>query len=97
MAVRDKLVALLSERGIIDPKGLPSEVDRIPLFSSDALSSLDLMSLVLDVEEEVGRSVPNSELTPSNFDSIVAIESLMARLRASAEAARREDAAGDGR
>jgi acyl carrier protein len=45
------------------------------------LTSLDMVSLVLSVESEFGIKIPEREITPTNFRSIVTIENLIARLR----------------
>lgn len=46
------------------------------------LSSLDMVSLVLSVEDEFGVMVPEAGITPSNFRSIEAISRLVDSLRA---------------
>ena len=46
------------------------------------LSSLDMVSLVLSVEEEFGLMVPEVSIMPSNFRSIRAISELVESLRA---------------
>jgi len=45
------------------------------------LSSLDMVSLVLSVEEEFRVMVPESGITPANFRSIAAIGRLVSSLR----------------
>jgi acyl carrier protein len=45
------------------------------------LSSLDMVSLVLSVEEELNLMVPESSITPANFRSIASISRLMASLQ----------------
>jgi acyl carrier protein len=46
------------------------------------LSSLDMVSLVLSVEEEFGLMVPETGITPANFRSIAAISRLVDSLQA---------------
>src|SRR6476646_4465007 len=46
------------------------------------LSSLDMVSLVLAVEEEFGIMVPETGITPANFRSIAAISRLVESLKA---------------
>src|SRR6476646_4634881 len=46
------------------------------------LSSLDMVSLVLSVEEEFDIMVPETGITPANFRSIAAITRLVDSLRA---------------
>ena len=45
------------------------------------LTSLDMVNLVLAVESELGIAIPESEITPANFRSVAAIETLVAGLR----------------
>jgi len=56
-----------------------------PLFSSGTLSSLQFLEVVLWVEREVG-GLGEDDLTEENFDTVDAIERLMARRRATAVA-----------
>jgi acyl carrier protein len=44
------------------------------------LTSLDMVSLVLSVEQEFGVKIPERDITPANFRSIGTIEALVARL-----------------
>ena len=62
-------------------------LDRLVSADNDlrqaGLSSLDMVSLVLSVEEEFGIMVPETGITPANFRSITAITRLVDSLRAS--------------
>jgi acyl carrier protein len=44
------------------------------------MSSIKMVSLMLAVEAEFDVTIPQSEITPENFDSIGAIEALVLRL-----------------
>ena len=66
---------ILDARSIVHPI-LPHEDLR-----AAGLTSLDMVSLVLSVESEFAVSIPEREITPTNFRSIETIESLIARLR----------------
>jgi acyl carrier protein len=44
------------------------------------LSSLDMVSLVLSIEDEVGIMIPENAIQPSNFRSVAAITTLVAGL-----------------
>jgi acyl carrier protein len=61
-------------------------IDHAVLVDEDlrlaGLSSLDMVSLVLSVEEEFGLMIPESGITPNNFRSVVAIGRLVDSLRA---------------
>ena len=44
------------------------------------LTSLDMVNLMLAIEDEFNIEIPQRRMTPANFRSIVAIESLVAGL-----------------
>jgi len=44
------------------------------------LSSLDMVNLMLGVEDAFDIALPEDQMTPENFSSVVAIEALIARL-----------------
>ncbi len=44
------------------------------------LTSLDMVNLMLAIEAEFDVEIPQAEMTPENFDTIAAIESLLAVL-----------------
>ena len=46
------------------------------------LSSLDMVNLMLSVEAEFDLKIPETEMTPQNFRSLSAIETLVTALRA---------------
>ena len=41
------------------------------------LTSLDMVNLMLGVEAEFDIEIPQSAMTPENFDTVIAIESLI--------------------
>jgi acyl carrier protein len=45
------------------------------------LTSLDMVALVLSVEAEFDLTIPESQITPSNFRSIASINALVVSLR----------------
>lgn len=48
------------------------------LFESGLLDSFTLPDLVTALEKEFGLSIPDSDLTPRKFDSVVRIEAYLA-------------------
>ena len=74
-AVADVVRRILAARAIAQPV-LPQDDLR-----EAGLTSLDMVSLVLSVEQEFGIKIPEREITPANFRSIATIETLVARLR----------------
>ena len=65
---------LLAERSINRVVGADDDLRVV------GLSSLDMVSLVLSVEEEFGLMVPEAGITPANFRSITAISRLVESL-----------------
>jgi acyl carrier protein len=66
---------LLTEHSI--DRGVRADED----LRQAGLSSLDMVSLVLSVEEEFGLEVPETGITPANFRSIAAIGRLVDSLQ----------------
>ena len=48
---------------------------------SDILSSLDVLSLVAELEDEFDVTIPTVEVIPSNFNSVDAIAAMVERLQ----------------
>ena len=69
------LRALASRFGV---KGAIDEDTK--LFSSGLIDSLSVMDLVCFIEDEIGCSIPPTEITLENFDSINSILSLAGKL-----------------
>ena len=44
------------------------------------MSSMKMINLMLAIEVEFDLSIPQAEITPENFDSIVSVESLVVKL-----------------
>ena len=70
----------------MSPSAMLSEIrNRMASTHADlreaGLTSLDMASLVLSVESEFDVKIPERDITPTNFRSIVTIETLVARLR----------------
>jgi acyl carrier protein len=78
---REQRIAALVHRSLAE-----HSIDRVVGADEDlrqaGLSSLDMVSLVLFVEEEFGLMVPESGITPANFRSIAAISRLVGLLQA---------------
>jgi len=45
------------------------------------ITSLDMVNIVLQVESACGVTIPDREITPANFRSVAAIDSLITSLR----------------
>ena len=52
------------------------------LIDDHILTSLDVLSLVAELEDEFDVTIPTVEIIPSNFNSVDAIAAIVARLQA---------------
>jgi len=72
--------------GLVQRLLVEHSINRVVAADDDlrlaGLSSLDMVSLVLTVEEEFGVMVPETGITPANFRSIAAISRLVESLKA---------------
>ena len=75
VAVADVVRRILAARAIAQPVRPQDDL------RDAGLTSLDMVSLVLSVEQEFGIKIPEREITPTNFRSIATIETLVDRLR----------------
>lgn len=75
MSSRDRLTAIavkmLLKRGVT---AIPGAGDNL---RDAGLTSLDMVNLMLAVEAEFDVEFPQSAMTPDNFDTIAAIETLL--------------------
>jgi acyl carrier protein len=79
-AVRERLLTLVAQ--IL---GKPGEAQAIPAdgrLSELGMSSIKMVNLMLAVEGEFDLSIPQNDITPENFRSVLSIEALLARLLA---------------
>ena len=51
------------------------------LIDDHILTSLDVLSLVAELEDEFDVTIPTVEIIPSNFNSVVAIAAMVERLQ----------------
>jgi len=75
MSSRDRITAiavkLLLKRGVTT---IPGGTDNL---RDAGLTSLDMVNLMLAVEAEFDIEIPQSAMTPENFDTVAAIENLV--------------------
>ena len=74
-AAKDRITAIASrmllKRGVTT---IPGSSDNL---REAGLTSLDMVNLMLAVEAEFDIEIPQSAMTPDNFDTVAAIESLV--------------------
>lgn len=78
MPNRDRITAIavkmLLKRGVT---AIPSGADNL---REAGLTSLDMVNLMLAIEAEFDIEIPQSAMTPDNFDTVAAIESLVSHM-----------------
>ena len=76
--LRERLIGLVKTvLGAGSPISDPFPVER--QLSELGVSSLKMVNLMLAVEVEFDVAIPQADITPENFHSILAIEALVAR------------------
>jgi acyl carrier protein len=76
--VGEQLVALVKQT-LGAKAALPYPFPRDQQLSDLGVSSLKMVNLMLAVELEFDIAIPQSDITPENFHSVAAIESLVVR------------------
>jgi acyl carrier protein len=66
---------LLAKRSIERPVGYNDDL------SESGLSSLDLVNLMLAVEAEFDLKIPDRDMRPTNFRTIISIDALITRIQ----------------
>jgi acyl carrier protein len=79
LTLRERLIGLV--RQVLGP---PAAARPLPIDARLAelgMSSLKMVNLMLAMEVQLDISIPQSEITPSNFESIASVEALVLRLQ----------------
>ena len=79
---RDRLLTLVGQL-LADRSGLRA-VSPDDTLTDIGLSSINMVTLMLEVEAEFDVTIPQSDITPENFRSVATIEALIVRLRPAA-------------
>ncbi len=70
--VQDRILALV--KSILEQNAIAAELDPDTLLVDVGLTSMDMVNLMLGVEAEFDFTIPQSEITPENFQSIKSLE-----------------------
>jgi acyl carrier protein len=70
--VQNRILALV--KSILEQNSIVAQVDPESLLVDVGLTSMDMVNLMLGVEAEFDFTIPQSEITPENFQSIRALE-----------------------
>jgi acyl carrier protein len=73
--VRDRILALV--KTILEQNSIASEVRPDSRLVDIGLTSMDMVNLMLGVEAEFDLTIPQSEITPENFQSVSALEAMI--------------------
>lgn len=82
MAMREDLSLFIAERLLQDRSATIDPEEN--LLDRGAIDSVGLLNLITFVEQQTGIRVPEDEMIPENFESVVAIEAFVGRMKASA-------------
>ena len=74
----DRIVGLV-ERILERPAGA-APLPVMARLNELGMSSMKMINLMLAIEVEFDLSIPQTQITPENFDSIVSVESLVVKL-----------------
>lgn len=66
--VRKRIVALV--KSILEQNALPGDIGPNAHLVDIGLTSMDMVNLMLGVEAEFDFTIPQSEITPENFQSV---------------------------
>jgi acyl carrier protein len=78
---RERLIDLI--RQILGPPAASRPLPIDARLSELGMSSIKMVNLMLAIEVEFDLTIPQAEITPDNFESIVSVERLVRRLGAS--------------
>ena len=79
--LRQDIASFIEKTLVGDDRKAPID-DKTSLIEEGILDSMGLMQIVAFLEERAGVRVPDDEVSPDNFETLPAIESMVERLRA---------------
>ncbi len=82
---QSRLLALV--KSILKQNAITADLEPKTLLVDVGLTSMDMVNLMLAVEAEFDFTIPQSEITPENFQSIETLSGLVASQLAPASAA----------
>ena len=74
--LRNRIIKLV--KGILAQNSLSAEVTPHAKLVDVGLTSMDMVNLMLGVEAEFDFTIPQSEITPENFQSVETLERMVA-------------------
>ena len=73
--VQDRLLALV--KSILEQNSITALVDPESRLVDVGLTSMDMVSLMFGVEAEFDFTIPQSEITPENFQSVKTLQTMI--------------------
>ncbi|WP_158670300.1 phosphopantetheine-binding protein [Bradyrhizobium guangdongense] len=74
--VRNRIIKLV--KGILEQNSLAADVTPQAKLVDIGLTSMDMVNLMLGAEAEFDFTIPQSEITPENFQSVETLERMIA-------------------
>ena len=74
--LRNRITKLV--KGILEQNSLSADVTPQAKLVDVGLTSMDMVNLMLSVEAEFDFTIPQSEITPENFQSVETLERMVA-------------------
>ena len=73
--IRNRIVAVV--KGILERNSLPAEFAPDAKLVDVGLTSMDMVNLMLSVEAEFDFTIPQTQITPENFQSVETLEAMI--------------------
>ncbi|MBU6463569.1 MAG: acyl carrier protein [Bradyrhizobium sp.] len=73
--VRNRVMTLV--KSILEKNAIAEQVDPDTRLVDVGLTSMDMVNLMLGVEAEFDFTIPQSEITPENFQSVRTLEAMI--------------------
>jgi acyl carrier protein len=73
--LRNRIIKLV--KGILEQNSLTADVTPSAKLVDVGLTSMDMVNLMLGVEAEFDFTIPQSEITPENFQSVETLERMV--------------------
>ena len=74
--LRGRIIKLV--KGILEQNSLSADITPSAKLVDAGLTSMDMVNLMLGVEAEFDFTIPQSEITPENFQSVETLERMVA-------------------
>jgi acyl carrier protein len=73
--IENRVLALV--KSILEQNAIAAQVDPESLMVDVGLTSMDMVNLMLGVEAEFDFTIPQSEITPENFQSVQTLQRMI--------------------